>query len=437
MQRFVMVVGTLAIALGAGSSMAADIGVAGKKLIVVDKVTAALRAKVVYVSKDAGAGISKGTGTDVSAIDAVFDFTYASGSAGGSFVIPLGASNGVDGWKVNKASVAKYVNKIAPSGPTGVKVAVIKPGKLLKLVGKNLGDAPIDIFSLAPGAGGVDTVYTVNNGADTNRHCGNFPTCSYKLIAAGTGAKLVCKNGVGSACPAATTTTTSTVTTTSTSSTTVTTTSTSSTSTTSTSSTTTTSTSSSTTTTAPPITGPAFPPNGGTVSFAVSGAPSPGAPGGSTIEFTNFVPNTTWTELYWGPDSTALPTAGLDGSPHALTLSGIAGTIATWAGTTSWTNPVDSTVHPSVPIQLRITITGLGGTPWALSTSIAGLDPGPGTGIGAVVDNSASFLDFDANVQFLADVPTDGPGFIALNTVQAGGGLTNSSSTGAFYSAVP
>ena len=57
-------------------------------------------------------------------------------------------------------------------------------------------------------------------------------------------------------------------------------------------------------------------------------------------------------------------------------------------------------------------------------------------GIGAVVDNSASFLDFTANVQFLADLPTDGSGnFIALNTVP--GGLTSSSFAGGFYSVVP
>jgi ClpP class serine protease len=82
------------------------------------------------------------------------------------------------------------------------------------------------------------------------------------------------------------------------------------------------------------------------------------------------------------------------------------------------------------------TITGSIGV-YAGKVAIGGVLERLGIGTGAVVYNSASFLDFDANVQFLADVPTDGPGFIALNTVQAGGGLTNSSFTGAFYSAVP
>ena len=103
-----------------------------------------------------------------------------------------------------------------------------------------------------------------------------------------------------------------------------------------------------------------------------------------------------------------------------------------------WTDPFDSTVYTNVPIELRIAITGLGATPWVLSTSVPGLDPGPGTGIGAVVDNSASWLDFSANTQFLADIPTDGSGnFIALNSVQTTGGQTNSSFTGGFYAASP
>ena len=133
-----------------------------------------------------------------------------------------------------------------------------------------------------------------------------------------------------------------------------------------------------------------------------------------------------------------LQLTGLDGVSHSLTFSGIAGTTATWAGTTSWTNPDDSTLYTGVPIELRITISGLGGTPWVLSTSIPDLDPGPGTGIGAVVDDSASWLDFDVNTQFLADIPTDGSGnFIALNSVPQSGGGTLSSFTGSFYAAAP
>ena len=94
----------------------------------------------------------------------------------------------------------------------------------------------------------------------------------------------------------------------------------------------------------------------------------------------------------------------------------------------------DGSVNTDLPTnEVRVTIAGLGGNPWVLSTSVPDLDPGPGTGIGAVVDNSASALDFDATVEFVADIPTDGSGnFIPLNGV-ASGSQTNSSFTGAFY----
>ena len=58
------------------------------------------------------------------------------GSAAGVFVLPAGASDGTAGWKVNKPTVAKYVNKLAPSRPTQAKVGVVTPGKLLELVGR-------------------------------------------------------------------------------------------------------------------------------------------------------------------------------------------------------------------------------------------------------------------------------------------------------------
>ena len=50
------------------------------------------------------------------------------------FEMPQGGN-----WLVNKPTVAKYVNKDAPTGG-GVKVSVLKPMKLIKMVGKSLGD---------------------------------------------------------------------------------------------------------------------------------------------------------------------------------------------------------------------------------------------------------------------------------------------------------
>lgn len=389
----------------AGTVRAADIPIAGRKVVVVDKMNAVGKAKAVFVAKHPGA--TKGSGTDVTQIDVEFELSYDSVS--GAFLAPQGS-----GWLVNKATVAKYVNKNAPAGGA-TKVAVIKPGKLLKIVGPSLGDTPIDI-SGAP-SGSVLAVYTVTNGAEVNRHCTSFPVCSHKVIAGGTGNKLVCKGGDLAVCPGATTTTTIATTTTTVE--------------------TTTTTSSTTTTTVPAgLQGPSFPPFGGNVDFNFIGG-TPGGVGGVDFSFTNFTPDTTWSELYWGPSSAALPTAGLDGLNNSLTFAGISGTTATWAGTTDWFDTGTATNYNNVPIELRITITGLGSDPWVLSTSVPGLDPGPGTGIGAVADNSTSFVDMTINSQFLADIPTDGPGFIALNSVPNGGGLTVSSFTGAFYAAVP
>ena len=192
--RKLFVIGMAAAAcltFAASKAMAADIPITGLKLIIVDKIASTGIAKVVYVAKDGA--VSKGTGTNVATVSSQVDISFD--AEDGSFVNPSGAN-----WLVNKDTVAKYVNKNAPTGG-GTKVSVVKPGKLLKNVGKNLGDNPIDISS-AP-TGPVDVVYTVNNGG-VFRHCTAFdgPTCSHKSIAAGTGWKLTCKgNASPVACP--------------------------------------------------------------------------------------------------------------------------------------------------------------------------------------------------------------------------------------------
>jgi hypothetical protein len=174
------------------------VGVTARKLIVVDKLAAASKAKAVYVSKATLGGIPQGAGTAPATISASFGmFATSPTSASGAFEVPLGASDGTSGWVVNKTAVAKYVNKPAPAGPTGAKVAVIKPGKLLKIVGKSLGDTPLDVASLAEDNQIVYTYFRVVNDGQATSHCSVFPpgTCTRKLIAGDTGAKLVCKPG--------------------------------------------------------------------------------------------------------------------------------------------------------------------------------------------------------------------------------------------------
>jgi cysteine-rich repeat protein len=178
------------------------------------------------VSKDALA--DKGAGTETDGIGVIFDFFYAgeNGPASGRFVLAPGANDGTDGWLVNKDTVAKYVNKSAPAGATGAKVGVVKPQKLLKLIGKNLGDDPVDVVGAGAPVSDVCAVYAVTNGDETTRHCTVFGAAdaSFKMVGGGTGRKLVAKNGVPDvacdACSAGVPTTTSSTTVVSTSTTT-------------------------------------------------------------------------------------------------------------------------------------------------------------------------------------------------------------------------
>jgi hypothetical protein len=186
-----------------------DIGVSGRKLVIVDKLLVG-SAKLVFVSKDTTGAITKGTGEDVEDIDIGFSVAYPGslGTAAGEFVVPAGSSNGTEGWKVNKATVAKYVNAAAPAGSTATKVAVVKPAKLLKLVAKGLGDGPaIDLATAGDPIGPVITVFEVTNGGQTFRHCSKFDpanpntTVVLKVIAAGAGRKLIAKGGEPTTCP--------------------------------------------------------------------------------------------------------------------------------------------------------------------------------------------------------------------------------------------
>jgi cysteine-rich repeat protein len=180
------------VAGGAAKALAADVGVVPTKLIVVDKITASGTSKAVFVAKDSA--ISKGAGTDTSLINASLQMTYDNGTdpaVSGAFLAPSGSN-----WLVNKTTVAKYVNKEAPTGG-GTKVSVVKPGNLVKLVGKNLGDTPLDILSQSGAAAGTaNTAYCVTNDVDSNCFCSELNACVWKSIAGGTGAKLVCKGGI-------------------------------------------------------------------------------------------------------------------------------------------------------------------------------------------------------------------------------------------------
>jgi hypothetical protein len=191
----------LATMLVPAASRAADeIGVAGLKLVIVDKTAATGSAKVAFVAKDPA--ITKGTDGDPGQLDANLSFFYTDRrNVNGGFVMPPGAN-----WLANKTTVAKFVNKDAPSGG-GAKVVVVKPGNLAKVVGKSLGETGHAIDLVAAGApsdaGGITAILTVRNRNDNSvtRMCTRFSvadgsTVAFKNIAADSGRKLVAKNGV-------------------------------------------------------------------------------------------------------------------------------------------------------------------------------------------------------------------------------------------------
>jgi hypothetical protein len=181
---------------------ATDVGVAGLKLVIVDALAATGKAKTVFVAKDAG--IAKGDAGDPGLLSAELSVVYTDTSlTRARFALPSGPA-----WLANKDTVARYVNKDAPAGG-GVKVAVVKPGKVAKVVARSLGDDPIDLIGAgAPGPQGITVMLTVDNGNDasTTRLCTRFSTAdgstvSFKEIAGGSGRKIVAKNGAPVACP--------------------------------------------------------------------------------------------------------------------------------------------------------------------------------------------------------------------------------------------
>ena len=170
---------TAIVVLAAASAGAHVHPVAGTKLVIVDAPSG--RAKAVFVVKDTN--VIKGIGTDAASIETTLDVD--TGASRGRFAAPSGG-----GWLSNTAQVARYVNSRAPSGGA-VKNTVLKPGRLIKLVAKSLGDEPLDL-SLAPDAT-VFAAYSVTNGNETHRHCTQFTSCSYTPIGGGAGHKLLCK----------------------------------------------------------------------------------------------------------------------------------------------------------------------------------------------------------------------------------------------------
>jgi hypothetical protein len=183
-------VGALVVGLVAFQSVrAADIPVAGRKLIVADRSAAVGRVRVSFSVVDEG--VTKGGGTDATAIGVRLSLRYANGAATGMFEVPRGDP----GWVMNDASAAHFLNPGAPAGSTDTRVTLVKPGRFIRFSGSGLGDDPFDVVAAGAPAGGVVASYCVANGTEEYCHCTRFPRCAFRALDGAAGGKLVCRQG--------------------------------------------------------------------------------------------------------------------------------------------------------------------------------------------------------------------------------------------------
>jgi hypothetical protein len=183
----------LSVLVLAASAAADIVGVVPAKLVLIDKLAAAGKAKAVFVARDGA--VHKGAGTDAAAVGARLDVAW--GTTRGEFLMPAGAHDGTRGWVSNTGAVAKYTSgAAAPTPGDAVKVSTLKPGASVRVVAKGLGDdSVLDLFEEP--TGDVSVCYTVTNGDDVHRFGARWPagSCTYREIAGGTGRKLVCAGG--------------------------------------------------------------------------------------------------------------------------------------------------------------------------------------------------------------------------------------------------
>lgn len=177
-----------------------DVGVSGKKLVVIGGGDGT-RDKLSFVAK--GGAIQKGSGTDPDAIELSIDLQR--GDHIGSFRIPNGVlAPAGHGWQRNDQKVARYRNVHADSGtPTFTRSALVRPGKLVKLTARGLGDTPLSLEDWLASTSSIRATTTVSNDQETHRFCTTFPAGNVSSTdpADSSRQKLVATQGRPSACP--------------------------------------------------------------------------------------------------------------------------------------------------------------------------------------------------------------------------------------------
>ncbi|HXJ36637.1 MAG TPA: hypothetical protein VMS22_21585 [Candidatus Eisenbacteria bacterium] len=201
--------GVLAETLALMVALASTASAAGTRLLVIDR-PAKGSARLSYTSNDAAAGLSKGSGMDLSTIAAELLVRNENGTA--TYAVPAGGYADGAGWVANDATHASYVNRLAPARPTGLWRSVLAEGRRLKLVARSLGDLSPLVMGGVP-SGDVEVAYVVTNDGVPSTHCTRFAPgdCTWTPVDGGTGGKLRCRDGVADpACGAIPTTTTTT-----------------------------------------------------------------------------------------------------------------------------------------------------------------------------------------------------------------------------------
>jgi hypothetical protein len=195
----------LLVMLSCGAAQAADIGVAGGRLVVRDTTAVNGRASVTYSLRNQP-GIQKGPAGSTTNLEATIEVFYTDDPCNGSkFILPPGAS-----WRVNSSDTARYrIQRTAGAG--AVQRVMIRNGKDLRAHARALGDEPswkLDLAAGTPSAtGGITAIVTIRNGNDasTHRMCTRFAsidgsTVSLRATAGGRGRMLVATGGVAVSC---------------------------------------------------------------------------------------------------------------------------------------------------------------------------------------------------------------------------------------------
>ncbi|MFQ5515577.1 MAG: DUF3089 domain-containing protein [Myxococcota bacterium] len=204
--RLNLVAVALILCLAAGSTFAADAGVAGRKLVILDPGAGSGRSRLVFMAKHDG-GIQKGPSGDPALLDATLEVFYgdAPEAARARFEMPQGPR-----WRLNRIS-ARYVDTAALEAG-GVKLFSVRSSKRVLVVAESLGDDPDSSIDLVAGGeptaeGGIIVSLTIFNRTDASVHrmCTRFATADgsrliWKEIEGGRGRKLIAWNGKPTAC---------------------------------------------------------------------------------------------------------------------------------------------------------------------------------------------------------------------------------------------